>query len=457
MALNENELKFRSVSSFFDQFGTELRVPGFQRPYSWKPHNALQLCQDLAEQEEQKADEDYVLGTVILHSADENGRTVYNIVDGQQRLVTLNVLRQLLDSGGAQPAADTDSPLAAVTKELRRYVRNLNKADRFKNYLDDHCILLTVVTNSEDEAFQFFDSQNSRGKSLRPHDLLKAFHLREMRGHSVERQRAAVAGWEAIGEAKLDTLFTGVLARIVSWSRHNRSLDFTQDDIPMFKGLTAGTATPAAHYHRAAQLLLPGVTAWQSGTTRAQERGDVEGAKLTERDYQRIRYQLDAPIVAGEHFFEMVAFMQSEVQLFNRHYFGLDSAGKKVDFEAPLSAFAKDPRYRYCNALFLCAILYYSNKFSGQEMRPHAIALAKWAYAPRLRPDRSRVTWRSIDNHARGQADNGQVAPDKNLLAQMRDAFTARELTLEDIELITPKPESNYVALYNILDQGVGL
>lgn len=453
MALNENELRFRSVSSFFDHFGSELRVPGFQRPYSWQPHNALQLCQDLAEQ---RAPHDYVLGTVILHSAAEGGRTVYNIVDGQQRLVTLHVLRTLLDSDGELPAANTDSPLAAVTNELRRYVRNLKDADAdsFKKYLNEHCILLTVVTDSEDEAFQFFDSQNSRGKSLRPHDLLKAFHLREMRGHSAERQRAAVVGWEDIGEAKLDTLFTGVLSRIVSWSRHNRSLDFTQDDIPMFKGVTAGTGTPAANYHRAAQLLLPGVTAWQSSAARPQESGDVE---LAERDDQRTRYQLDAPIVAGEHFFEMVAFMQSEVQRLNLQYFGLDAAGEKVDSEAPLSAFATDPRYRYCNALFLCATLYFSNKFSEQEMRSQARALARWAYEPRLRPDRTRVTWRTIDNHARGQAENARVEPGKNLLAQIRNAFTARELTLEDIKLTTPKSESNYAALYNILDKGVGL
>lgn len=36
------------------------------------------------------------------------------------------------------------------------------------------------------EAFQFFDSQNARGKALYPHDLLKAYHLREMAGVSEE-------------------------------------------------------------------------------------------------------------------------------------------------------------------------------------------------------------------------------------------------------------------------------
>ncbi|MFY9418268.1 MAG: DUF262 domain-containing protein, partial [Bacteroidales bacterium] len=40
----------------------------------------------------------------------------------------------------------------------------------------EKCTLVEVVLNDISEAFQFFDSQNSRGKDLEPHDLLKAFH-----------------------------------------------------------------------------------------------------------------------------------------------------------------------------------------------------------------------------------------------------------------------------------------
>ena len=39
-------------------------------------------------------------------------------------------------------------------------------------------VVLTVTELTE--AFQLFDSQNTRGKALYPHDLLKAYHLREI-------------------------------------------------------------------------------------------------------------------------------------------------------------------------------------------------------------------------------------------------------------------------------------
>lgn len=435
MAIVEELLSFRSVRQLFDEFGPRLQVPGFQRPYSWKPHNALQLCRDVSRALEQNADDDYVLGTVILHrESGTDGLANYNIVDGQQRLVTLSVLRCLLHSEGERPVADSQTPLAEVTRELSRYVRELSeRAEEFETYLAERCTLLVVVTDDEDEAFQFFDSQNYRGKSLRPHDLLKAFHLREMRDQSIERQVAAVSGWEDIGEGRLDDLFTGVLARILRWSRHERSLDFTQDDIRMFKGLSADRpGTPAADYHRAAQLLVPGVAVWRGNTAGDRGPHHEEQSDRRKRDNLRTRFQLDAPILAGEHFFEMVAFMQREVSRIHARYFGGASAGPGVSMPV-LHRFDSDPRYRYCNELFLCAVLYYTNRFSQADLHRDAPAIARWAYAPRL--EKTRLGWRTVDNHVRGQSDGRSVVHLDNLFARMRNAFTAGELDLEDITL----------------------
>jgi hypothetical protein len=38
-------------------------------------------------------------------------------------------------------------------------------------FIEQRCTLVQVVTDDEDEAFRFFDSQNYRGKPLKPHDL----------------------------------------------------------------------------------------------------------------------------------------------------------------------------------------------------------------------------------------------------------------------------------------------
>ena len=59
------------------------------------------------------------------------------------------------------------------------------------------CQVVKVVLYDVSEAFQFFDSQNARGVDLAPHDLLKAFHLREMQNNvSEKKQTKIVETWE---------------------------------------------------------------------------------------------------------------------------------------------------------------------------------------------------------------------------------------------------------------------
>ena len=67
--------------------------------------------------------------------------------------------------------------------------------------------MVKIVLKSESEAFQFFDSQNARGKDLEPHDLLKAFHLREMNDSESSEKIAVVSQWEDIKSEDLAELF----------------------------------------------------------------------------------------------------------------------------------------------------------------------------------------------------------------------------------------------------------
>lgn len=64
--------------------------------------------------------------------------------------------------------------------------------ERLKDYIKTNCELIVVITSDVSEAFQFFDSQNARGKALYPHDLLKAYHLREMSDVSEEETERIV-------------------------------------------------------------------------------------------------------------------------------------------------------------------------------------------------------------------------------------------------------------------------
>ena len=60
-------------------------------------------------------------------------------------------------------------------KVIKKRVKNFNT--EHINFLLNKCEFATFTLDDVSEAFQFFDSQNARGKPLEPYDLLKAYHL----------------------------------------------------------------------------------------------------------------------------------------------------------------------------------------------------------------------------------------------------------------------------------------
>ncbi|MEJ5921730.1 GmrSD restriction endonuclease domain-containing protein [Bifidobacterium thermophilum] len=75
----------------------QLSIPSFQRAYSWRPGNVLQLLDDVRSAS-QTQETPYFLGSLIL--VHDEGRD-YEVIDGQQRLVSLTIiiaaLRELED------------------------------------------------------------------------------------------------------------------------------------------------------------------------------------------------------------------------------------------------------------------------------------------------------------------------------------------------------------------------
>ena len=164
--------------------------------------------------------------------------------------------------------------------------------------------LIRVETDDADEAFRVFDSQNYRGKALLPHDLLKAYHLREMRGETPTMQSAIVEGWESGPDRELDRLFSTYLWRIQRWSRGLSAPAFEARHVDAFKGLTAKSAPhPSARYHLAAQAAVPMLSAW----SRSQS-DDASGTLGGAGSNSTLRCS------PGRSFFEMVTFMLAELK-----------------------------------------------------------------------------------------------------------------------------------------------
>ena len=396
MAIKNTGVSAVSVGTLLEQ---KLRIPEYQRPYRWSPATALQLLDDLSDAQARSNDVPYVLGAVILHEQDG----WLDVVDGQQRLLTLRMLFAVLKPDNLQldGHGEVDTPVLRVWRTLRHRLASLAAPEkaRLHNFIRTRCQLVRVVTDDVDEAFRVFDSQNYRGKPLAPHDLLKAHHLREMRSESTEIQAAVVKTWESTTDEALNRLFSIFLYRIARWSRGESAPGFSVHDIGMFKGIARkGALAPFERYHLAAQAATPLLTAW------------VAPGASDERDAARSRFQLDAPLVAGRPFFEMVSFMLEELASLERE--AKQHAGP---FDNSRS------RYRYVYELFAAALLYYTNKFGNNGLPQARNKLFAWAYALRL--EMARVQFASIDNRARGK-DDAAASP----FVLMRNAVTGQAI-----------------------------
>ena len=222
-------------------------IPPYQRPYKWHKKHILQLLDDLYENI-YIGKRTYRVGTLIIH--DENG--THNIVDGQQRLTTLSLILYYL--GEKDKLLQNQEYSNEISKNNLIYnygqIKQWFGAKRleineemFLNELKDKCEFVVITVYRQDEAFQLFDTQNSRGKELYPHDLLKAFHLREMDkdGYTDKEIEQYVIKWEdyLLDETKpLLDILNNHLYRIRKWVKGEREYSFNKSDLNEFKGIS---------------------------------------------------------------------------------------------------------------------------------------------------------------------------------------------------------------------------
>ena len=118
-------------------------IPMYQRNYVWSEDECEQLWEDVYNFFENKEeDEEYFLGSVVIYK--ENGRQ--NIIDGQQRTTTLNLLiRALYEKARGQDGIDKlKSDLASCLWDSDSLTGNIEKT-HFKS---------EVATDSDNESLE---------------------------------------------------------------------------------------------------------------------------------------------------------------------------------------------------------------------------------------------------------------------------------------------------------------
>lgn len=419
MTIRVEDLKPVTVGELLIQ---DLRIPPYQRPYRWRLETAQALLDDIWGAWRQDRSSQYALGSVILYK-NPNGER--HVVDGQQRLLTLQILARRLAGSRSQldelTIGEGTPQIVRVHHHLRAWVATAipeqDQADLL-TYIEEQCVLVQVLTDDEDEAFRFFDSQNYRGKPLKPHDLLKAHHLRALGEVRPVVRTTIVQEWESIDDSDLEHLFSRYLYRIARWSRGKAaSREFGVEDLGLFKGIEQSVhSTPAQDYHLAVQR--SDATALGAAAFVPSVRRLLEPAAL------RARFQLDAPIIAGSDFFARVSFLLEEQQAVQR----------LLEAQESRAEFTRGARHRYVTELFLAAILYWTNKYyrgdleeaapeTDPDLKPAWDRLFIWAYGLRL--ERLRVTWQSVNLHAtRTSLSDGT----EGLFATLHEGLAGTEL-----------------------------
>ncbi|WP_286925599.1 DUF262 domain-containing protein [Flavobacterium sp. UBA4197] len=223
-----------STSDFFET-DVSVKLPDYQRPYVWNEEKLKQLLKDVKDHFFYDGDynenaQHYYLGCVLLYKKNE---IEFEIIDGQQRITSLLILDYVCNETQSYLAQDKwnleySSMLSTtVIKHNLKYLTE-NVSSGIKNHLKNifsKLVFTVIKTNSEDEAFTFFDSQNSRGVSLSAVDFLKSYHLRELKGNE-DLQRRFAKQWDSNNKGQfLSELFDFILWRSRSWKGQNLSFE----------------------------------------------------------------------------------------------------------------------------------------------------------------------------------------------------------------------------------------
>lgn len=388
------------IKSINELLKMDLDIPDYQRPYKWSIQNIEDLLSDItnaiSDSERYRTGFKYRIGTIIVHRNENN---MYDVVDGQQRIISLILLKQYLEPDFHCSILEKDF-INKVTQAnihtnymfIREWfsLKNEDMKKSFKRAFDEILEVVIICVEKVSEAFQLFDSQNARGKALDPHDLLKAYHLREMKKYPYEMEHA-VTKWEAKNTTEIRELFDLYLFPIWNWSRGIKSKAFTAKEIDTYKGISEASVYT---YARRASKAMP-------------------------------YFQITEPFIAGNDFFEMVD-----------HYMLLlrdvkTEIATNTAFEA-LEEILEDKEkrnstgFRYTRNLFYCVLLCYYDKFHNFD----EMAIKKlftWAFMVRI--DMENLGFDSINKYAIGDDNNSRYTNAVPMFAKISFARLHNEIS----------------------------
>lgn len=414
-----------------------LIIPDYQRPYKWTDKNVTELILDIQksiEENRKYSNFKYRIGTVILH---KNEKEEYEIVDGQQRILSFLLLKLYLDSKFSCNLLKTKFINKITQKNLhdnyatiQQWFSSFDNSEKaiFNNAIKSILEVVVITVEKIDEAFQLFDSQNTRGRALYPHDLLKAYHLREI--HDKYEIQDAVVKWESKDPKAIRELFDLYLFPVWNWSKRQKCGNFKSADIDVYKGIEEKYGYT---YARRANKAMP-------------------------------YFLLTEPFISGSDFFGMVDhYMRMLNDIKEEIVTNSDPAFEKIrsilahgrtvttvkELDKVKSSSAG---FNYARNLFICALLCYYDRFHNFDV----MAVKKlFTWAMMIRVDMRSLGFDTINRYAIGEGDKDKYSNVKPVIYCIAYARRHTEISGMRIEMREDDKAAseNWIDLYEQLRQ----
>jgi len=223
MELQTENKTAESIQSLFKSL-ENIRIPAYQRAYSWENKHCTQFLEDLLEQKGKR----YYLGQFLF---EKDGNTLF-IIDGQQRLTTtilfLSAIAKIKAGKGQDIEEIRKTYLTDIFKTIdddqvifkkitqkhlvsiiddtetisqKRIISAFNFFETELQKLDNETINLiqqtlesavisTFYISNKVEATQVFEYQNNRGKELSRFEVIKAYLMHQIYIQSTDNKQA---------------------------------------------------------------------------------------------------------------------------------------------------------------------------------------------------------------------------------------------------------------------------
>lgn len=199
MKSNALPLKQMSIAEIYNGDKATYEVPIYQRNYAWEKDEISALIQDVFDAYTAKKTTYYIGTLVSFHKGDQ----VYEVIDGQQRLTTINlVLRALgffpqnkLTYRARKKSNETIQSIPNIGSDEKdmgivngfKYAQECIKEivpkdlqECFKTYFQQNVHIIHYQVPKDIDLNHYFEIMNSRGEQLEKHEIIKARLIEEL-------------------------------------------------------------------------------------------------------------------------------------------------------------------------------------------------------------------------------------------------------------------------------------